>query len=118
MAQNFRKSGDTITMIAPTGGVVAGVGYVIGDRFVIAAFDTAAGEPFEGHTLGEWDLPKDTSILAAGVKVYWKNASMDKEVGTQGNGRYLIGTTTAAAASGDATARVRLDGIAVTAETA
>jgi len=115
MAQNFKKSGEVTTLTAPSGGVVAGQGYVISSIFVVAAADAAEGELFEGHRVGEWELPKEVGFEPAeGDKVWWDD-TLKIVVATDSN-FFAIGAATAFAASAATTARVVLDGIAVTAE--
>lgn len=114
MASNFIQPGKTITCTAPVGGVVAGGGYLIGSIFVIAQNTAAAGEAFEGLTEGVFDIGKTNGLApAAGAK-----ASFDTATGllvAPGAGKVPVGAYTQAAAGGDATGRVRLDGISTAA---
>jgi predicted RecA/RadA family phage recombinase len=108
--KNFVKPGHTLTLTAPAGGVVSGTGYKIGQIFVVANADAAAGAKFEGTVVGVFDLPKAAAIAGAeGALAYWDDAA--KNVTTVSAGKLCIGVFAAAAAGGDATARVRLNGI-------
>jgi len=50
--RTFVQPGDMLTCTAPTGGVVSGTGYLLGDLFVVAATTAAEGEAFEGMRVG------------------------------------------------------------------
>lgn len=68
MAKNYVQSGKAPTLIAPAGGVTAGVPVAIDALVVVPLEDAAAGEPFTGHTDGVWNVPC-TAGLTAGAKV-------------------------------------------------
>jgi predicted RecA/RadA family phage recombinase len=106
--KNFIQKGDTITLTAPTGGVSSGGGVLVGSLFGIAAGDAAENADVEVLTRGVFELPKATGAIAQGAKVYWNNANGN--VTTTVTGNTLIGAAIAAAASGDATVIVRLNG--------
>lgn len=60
-----------ITMTAPVGGVVSGLGVLIGSRFGVAAF-AAEGADAEIATVGVFDLPKaPAAVIAQGIRVTW-----------------------------------------------
>ena len=69
------------------------------------------GADVEIDVVSVFDLAKDSSTFAQGAKVYWDNTNAVAASTASGNG--LIGVATAAAAAGDATARVRLNGIGI-----
>ena len=58
MATNFIQPGCTLSLTAPTGGVVSGSPYLIGGLFVIATSTVAQTLPFQGTTEGVWTLAK------------------------------------------------------------
>lgn len=106
---NYLQPGNTVTLTAPAGGVTSGNGYQIGQIFVVAANDADATDPFEGMTEGVFTLPKETGTTwSEGDLLYWDDG--DDEVSKTAVGNLLIGTAMAAALSGDATGRVRLNG--------
>lgn len=111
MATNHVKPGNTITLIAPTGGVSSGDGVLIGAFFGVAQYDAAAAAEVEVDLVGVWDLPKAAGALTQGDPVYWDYAA-GNVTGTA-SGNYFIGAVTDSAESGDATARVRLNGVAI-----
>lgn len=112
----YLGQGDKVEVVAPGGGVTAGLGYVIGNGlFVVAEGTAAATVNFVGLKKGRVRLPKNTSdALTQGNKVYWDNTA--KEVrAASATGRFLIGTATKTQLAAETTADVELDGISVTA---
>lgn len=112
--RGFVQAGNIIPLIAPSGGVTAGVGYVIGGIFAVAQNNAAEGESFEGVCEGVINLAKSGSLtFTQGEKVFWDNTA--KALKKTATGYYMIGCATTAIVAGDAVIPVRLDGIAVTA---
>lgn len=117
MAKNFRKSGDVVTLTAPSGGVVAGMLYVIGSLPVVALNSAAQGAAFEGKTSGEFTLPKvGSQAWAEGAKVNWDAANSRCSTATT-TGFFPIGVATVAVGSGagETSGVVRLSGVPTTA---
>jgi len=106
--RNFVQPGDVLTFTAAAD-ISAGGGVFQGALFGVAATDAANGADFEAWVAGVFDLPKASGALTTGQKVYWIAASAN--VTGTASGNTLIGVATEAAASGDTTARVRLNGI-------
>lgn len=107
--KNYLQHGDTVSLTAPTGGVVSGTAYLIGAMLVVAIASVAQTLPFEGRVIGCFLLPKATGqAWTEGAKLYWDNAA--KNVTTTSAGNTFIGNAIAAALSGDTTGRVRLAG--------
>lgn len=102
MATNFKQEGDTLSLIAPAGGVVAGKGYVIGSLFVVALTTAAAGETFAGMTKGVFEMDKAThassKAFTAGEAIFWDDSS-NKRWDKTATGFFQIGVAVAAAAS-------------------
>lgn len=110
MARNFVQPGKTLTLTAPSGGVVTGLGYLIGAIFVVAMRTVAETLGFEGATEGVWTLPKTSAqAWTEGLRIYWDdtNHRCDSD-GTKGP---LIGIAAAVAANPSSTGDVRLNGI-------
>lgn len=107
---NFMKPGEVLTFTAPTGGVVSGTAYLIGALLVVAATTVAQTLPFEGAVEGVYTLPKIAGVAwTEGMLLYWDSATSN--VGTVvGATTRRIGAAAAAAASGDTTGQVRLNG--------
>ena len=112
---NYIKKGDNMTLVAPSGGVTSGLGYVIGAIFCVSEDTIAAASDFVGVLEGVFQFTKDTGDTASqGAKVWWDNTNKKVEFASA-TGLYEIGTLMSAATSGPLTAKVRLNGIAVTA---
>lgn len=106
--KNFVQPGDTVVVAAPAA-VNSGDGVVVGAIFGVAVNGAANGADVPIKTMGVFDLPKaGGDAFAVGDRVYWSAGANE----CTATGNYPIGTAVAAAAGGDATVRVRLDGIA------
>jgi predicted RecA/RadA family phage recombinase len=109
--QNYKQPGDVVTFTAPVGGVTSGLGYKVGQCFVVATGDAAATEEFEGRVVGVCELVKATGAAwTEGALLYWDDGA--SEVTTTASGNLLIGCAAVAAGSGDTVGEVRLNGIA------
>ncbi|MDG9928262.1 MULTISPECIES: capsid cement protein [unclassified Pseudomonas] len=75
MAKNYVQDGDSLTLIAPAGGVVSGNPYVIGALAVVALVTAPAGQPFAARATGVFRLPCAAG-LAVGVKVSLKDGGL------------------------------------------
>jgi predicted RecA/RadA family phage recombinase len=107
--RNFVQKGENIDLVAPRA-LASGEGFLVGSLFAVAAAAAASGAPVVGVTVGVFDLPKATGAVTAGQKLYWDNTAFN--VTTTATNNTLIGVATKAAASGDTTVRVRLNGMA------
>lgn len=112
MAKNKVSDGNILRCVAPAGGVVSGEGVLINGVFVIPATTAAAGEDFNGHIFGEWNLPKTAADTPDQfVKAYWNDTN--DEVTTTSAGNSEIGVFTEARGNGDTEAYVRLNGVGI-----
>jgi predicted RecA/RadA family phage recombinase len=75
MAKNYVEDGESLTLIAPAGGVVSGIAYAIGTLAVVALVTAAEGEPFAARATGVFSLPTAAGLLA-GAKVSLKAGGM------------------------------------------
>lgn len=106
--RNYVQPGKTLTLTAPYA-LTSGQGAQVGMIFGVAKTDLAIGASGEFLTEEVVDLTKAAGIaITAGAAVYWDNAA--RNVTTTVGTNKLIGAVTQAAASGDATARVKLTG--------
>jgi len=103
------QEGEILSIAAPYG-VASGGGALIGALFGVAITALASGEIGSFMLEGVHELPK-----ATGARAYWNDTN--KNVTASASGNTLIGvfvpavpTQTAAYASGDALAHVRLNG--------
>lgn len=108
--RTYLHEGDKLTLTAPSGGVTAGVGYVIGaNTFVVAEGTAAAGAKFVGIHTGVVRLLKSTSDAATeGADAYWDNTAKLVRAASA-TGRFLIGRFEAAQGASDTTADVILN---------
>lgn len=104
--RNFRHEGNVVPCSAPSGGVLSGGGYKIGDLFGVAAVTAPEGDPFELAVSGVYTLPKAAGAIAQGVKVYWSAANSN--VTTTASGNTLIGHAVGAYADAATEADIRL----------
>ncbi len=107
---NFVHKGKTLTVTAPYD-VSSGGGVLITPVFGIASkYAKRGATDLEIDVVGVFDITKaDPITFAFGAAVYWDDTN--KNVTSISSGNTKIGVAVAAAASGDATARVRLNGI-------
>ena len=105
--KNYVQRGDTLTLTAPAAIVSGGV-VVVGDFIGIAAHDADNGAEVETNMTGVFSLAKAAVAINQGDTLYWSSANSN--VSKTASGNTLIGKATAAAASGDATVTVRLNG--------
>ena len=109
---NFQQIGNVLTLTAPSGGVVSGLGYKIGQLFVVAKTTVAETLPFEGQVVGVIKLVKDAGTAwTVGQLLYWDDT--DSNVTTVVAGNLLIGSASAVAASDAVVGDVRLNAVAV-----
>lgn len=110
--KNYVQKGDTVTFVAPAGGVVSGQGYLVGALFVVAHTDAVEAADCEGLTCGVVRLAKKAGDTPAqGGNAYWDDTA--KELTTNNTGTKKVGVFMKAFASGDAEAEVRLNGVSV-----
>lgn len=73
--KNFKQEGDTLSLIAPSGGVTSGIGVLIGAIFVVAQVTAAAGLPFSGRRVGVIEhaaaTHATTQAMSPGDIAYW-----------------------------------------------
>lgn len=112
--RNFVQEGQTLTLTAPET-VTSGEGVIVGGIFSVAQADAASGAAFEGLTEGVFDFPKTAAVTPAQGAAAFFNNTTKAVTGTSATGLFKIGVFTKTAAGGDATARVRLDGVGVVA---
>ncbi|MCC6389139.1 MAG: DUF2190 family protein [Bryobacterales bacterium] len=108
--KNYVQHGETLTLTAPYA-VSSGGGALVGSVFGVAANDYANGEDGEFQVCGVFDLVRETGASTGwsqGALIYWDNTN--KRITKTATSNKLIGTAVRAAADGDATGRVRLNG--------
>jgi predicted RecA/RadA family phage recombinase len=110
--KNYSHSGDKMQFTAPSGGVVSGTCYKVGNLLVVAEHDAAEGATFTGLVRGVvTGVPKTTGATwSEGQLLYWDNSG--KKFTTSASGNLPAGSAAAAAGSSDAIGDVRLNGVA------
>ena len=108
--KNWVQPGITITVIAPVA-VNSGDGLLVGALFGVATATAAISTNVEMVTVGVVDLPKAAVAITQGAKLYWDNTA--KTLTTTATGNTMVGCAIVAAAVGDSTVRMRLNGVAV-----
>ena len=105
MATNYIQPGRSITVAAPTGGVLSGDGVLIGTLFGIAQYDAVEGAEVEILTEGVVEIGK-TSALAIGVgdRLFWDDTN--KLVNKTTTAQQQVGVAVAAAANPSATVKM------------
>jgi predicted RecA/RadA family phage recombinase len=105
--KNFVQDGCVVTLTAPSGGVTSGKGVKVGSIIAIAATTQAAAASFEGAVTGVFDVDKATGAAwAEGDLLYWDDTAKNFTKTSTSNTK--SGYAVSAAASGDATGRMRL----------
>lgn len=110
MATNAVSDGSRITVVAPSGGVVAGQFFNVGNLFGIALANAASGANAIMATGGEYTLRKlngASSSFAQGALLYWDATGSNVTISATSN--RLIGMATRAAVNADTIAFVRLN---------
>lgn len=106
--RNFVQPGKVLTLAAPAGGVVAGVGYLIGHLFVVADETAAAAATFTGETEGVFSLAKTSAqAWAVGDRIYWDSVHNCGD--TTASLGPCIGVAVAAAANPSSVGLVKLN---------
>lgn len=100
--KNFVQPGDTLTLTAPSGGVVSGTPLLLGALFGVPVITAAAGETFTLAREGVYSgLPKATHATdqawAVGDLLYWDDSA--KKLTKTASGNTLVAIATAAAES-------------------
>lgn len=106
--KNMVQPGNTLDLIAPSGGVVSGLAYIIGAAiFAVAVASKAATETFAGVVEGVVELPKlTTDVVAQGDKLHWNDTNDELQKATSDLDD--VCTAVEAAGNGVLTVKVKL----------
>jgi len=102
----FVQEGDKVDY-TPSSAVAAGQVVVQGDLVGVAVQAIEANKLGAIAVTGVFDVVKTTGAISAGTKVYWDDTN--KYATTSATGTKYMGKAVKAAASADATVRVRLE---------
>lgn len=112
--KNFIQKGEALTIVAG-GTITSGQPVLINELFGVAQDSVASGESYVLNTLGVFDLPKAATVTPAVGEEAFYNSGAGTVTNASAEGLFKIGVFTRAALAGDATCRVRLDGVSVSA---
>lgn len=105
--KNFIQPGDTLDLIAPTGGVVSGKGYIHGQIFAVAQETKAQTEKYAGLVEGVVEMDKlSTDNMTEGLKVNWNASNEEFQLATSDLDN--VGTVVEAAAASTTKVKVKL----------
>ena len=108
MATNFKGVGNSIQLIAPSGGVTGGNVYKQGKFIGVVEASAAEGEAFTLNLTNVYEVPKEAPLaITAGDELYWVAANSNFNKTASGN--TYGGKAFADAASADTTVLIRLD---------
>lgn len=110
--KNYVQPGNVLTINAPSGGVASGDPVQIGNLFGVAATDAPQGDAVEISVGGVFDLPKAAVEVTMGDIAYFDASATAMTTSDDTGSNARVGVFIEDAASGAATARVRLDGAA------
>ena len=83
--KNYVQKGESIDVIGPSGGVLSGEAFMIGDLALVASVDIAEGEKGAARTVGVFSLPVkgvDASANAAigiGQTIYLSSGELNSD---------------------------------------
>lgn len=116
MGKSYIQPGEVLEFTAPTGGVTAGVGVLIGNLVLIALDTVAQTLLFRGMATGCHSVAKAASqAWAEGAIVYWDNTAKVFTTVSTANFRAGVAIAAVAGGAGDLIGKVRLNGIGITA---
>ena len=105
MATNYIQPGRSITVAAPTGGVLSGDGVLIGTLFGIAQYDAVEGAEVEILTEGVVEIGKTSALaISVGDRLFWDDTN--KLVNKTTTAQQQVGVAVAAAANPSATVKM------------
>lgn len=110
MATNYEQAGNVVDLTAPSGGVVSGTVYQIGQFVGVAVRTAAVGETFPLAIQGVYNnLPiLSTDTPSEGQALYWDNGN--SRLTTTASTHKLVAHAVEAKASGPAIIKARLIG--------
>jgi predicted RecA/RadA family phage recombinase len=107
MAKNFVQPGKSLTVTAPTGGVLSGEGVLIGTLFGIAQYDAVEGAEVEILTEGVVEIPKTSALqIDVGDRLFWD--ATNKVVNKTATVQVCVGIAVSAAANPSPSGRIKL----------
>ena len=110
MAKTYVQPGHTITVAAPTGGLLSGDGVLIGTLFGIAQSDAVEGGDVEILTAGVIEIGKTSALqIGVGDRLFWD--ATNKVVNKTATAQVCVGVAVSAAVNPSATVRMKLGAV-------
>ncbi len=108
--KSYIAPGKSITLTAPTGGVVSGDGVLIGTLFGIAQFDAIEGAEVEILTEGVVEIGKTSALqIGVGDRLFWD--ATNKVVNKTATAQVCVGVAVSAAANPSAAVQIKLGAV-------
>ncbi|MFN3656824.1 MAG: capsid cement protein [Pseudolabrys sp.] len=108
MKNNVQEHDRTVDVVTPSGGMTAGVFYLVGALYGVAALTTLEGETNVLHRDGIFTLPKTTTeAWTQGQQMFWNNGT--GKFTTTAAGNKPVGIAAVAAGADDVEGSVILD---------
>ena len=108
--QNYIAPGKSITVTAPTGGVMSGDGVLIGTLFGIAQYDAAEGAEVEILTEGVVEIGKTSALaIAVGDRLFWDGTN--KVVNKTATAQICVGVAVSTTANPSDTVKMKLGAV-------
>jgi predicted RecA/RadA family phage recombinase len=108
--KTYIQSSHTLTVTAPTGGVVSGQGVLIGTLFGIAQYDAVEGAEAEILTEGVVEIGKTSALqIDVGDRLFWD--ATNKVVNKTATAQVCVGVAVSAAANPSGTVRIKLGAV-------
>ena len=105
--KNFIQEGSTLTIAAPSGGVVSGGVVIVGFMIGIATAAAAVGVPVAVKVNGVFELPKvSAQAWTVGAAIYWDAGAGNATTTSSGN--TLMGYASEPASNPSSVGRVKL----------
>ena len=107
--RGYIQAGDSLNLLAPSGGVTSGTPLLVGGLLVVPATTALEGVAFAGRVDGVFEYTKTSAqAWTAGQRIYW-NTSTSK-FDSDGSTGPLVGVATEIKANPTSTGIVRLNG--------
>ena len=110
MAKTYIQPGHTLTVAAPTSGVLSGGGVLIGTLFGIAQCEAAEGADVEILTAGVVEIGKTAALqIDVGDRLFWD--ATNKVVNRTATAQVCVGVAVSAAANPSSTVKMKLGAV-------
>ena len=110
MAKTYIQPGHTLTVAAPTGGVLSGTGVLIGTLFGIAQYDAVEGADVDILTEGVVEIGKTAALqIDVGDRLFWD--ATNKVVNRTATAQVCVGVAVSAAANPSSTVKMKLGAV-------